>query len=134
MLRRRRSPTKKYRANRLPAPCNMRRAGREEADETPSRKKPVPSPNRPRVAALLPKRAGVGLKPEHIDAILAERPDVGFFEIHGKNYMGDGGPPHRRLEAIRSLYPVSLHGVGLSIGSPRPPPQEHPPPPPPPAP
>ena len=98
----------------------MRRAGCEEADESPSRKKPVPSPNHPRVAALLPNRAGVGLKPEHIDTILAERPDVGFFEIHAENYMGDGGPPHRRLEAIRSLYPVSLHGVGLSIGSPRP--------------
>ena len=33
--------------------------------------------------------------------------------------MGDGGPPHRRLEAIRARYPLSLHGVGLSIGSPR---------------
>ena len=66
----------------------------------------MPSPNHPRVAALLPNRAGVGLKPEHIDAILAERPDVGFFEIHAENYMGDGGPPHRRLEAIRSLYPA----------------------------
>ena len=74
----------------------------------------------PRVAAPLPARAGVGLKPEHIDVILAERPDVGFFEIHAENYMGAGGPPHRRLEAIRSLYPLSLHGVGLSIGSPRP--------------
>ena len=75
---------------------------------------------RPRVAPPLPDRAGVGLKPEHIDTILAERPDVGFFEIHAENYMGDGGPPHRRLEAIRALYPLSLHGVGLSIGSPRP--------------
>src|SRR5271154_2825082 len=125
MLRRRRSPTKKYRANRLPAPCNMRRAGREEAGETPSRKKPVPSPNRPRVAALLSNRAGGGLKPEHTDAILAERRDVGFFEIHAENYMGDGGPPHRRLGAIRSLYPGSLPGGGLSIGSPPPPPQTH---------
>ena len=74
----------------------------------------------PRAAAALPPRAGVGLKPEHIDEILATRPDVGFFEIHAENYMGDGGPPHRRLEAIRALYPLSLHGVGLSIGSPRP--------------
>jgi uncharacterized protein (UPF0276 family) len=73
-----------------------------------------------RVAAALPVRAGVGLKSEHVDAILIERPDVGFFEIHAENYMGDGGPPHRRLEAIRGLYPLSLHGVGLSIGSPRP--------------
>jgi uncharacterized protein len=74
----------------------------------------------PRVAAPLSSRAGVGLKSEHIDEILATRPDVGFFEIHAENYMGDGGPPHRRLEAIRALYPLSLHGVGLSIGSPRP--------------
>jgi uncharacterized protein (UPF0276 family) len=74
----------------------------------------------PRVAARLPSRAGVGLKPEHFETILAERPDVGFFEIHAENYMGDGGPPHRRLEAIRARYPLSLHGVGLSIGGPRP--------------
>jgi uncharacterized protein len=80
----------------------------------------VPLSNPPRVAAALPSRAGVGLKPEHIDTILDERPDVGFFEVHAENYMGEGGPPHRRLEAIRALYPLSLHGVGLSIGSPRP--------------
>lgn len=73
-----------------------------------------------RVAAPLPPRAGCGFKPEHFEAILAERPDVGFFEIHAENYMGDGGPPHRRLEALRALYPLSLHGVGLSLGGPRP--------------
>ena len=72
-----------------------------------------------RVAADLPNRAGLGLKAEHVDEILAERPDLGFFEIHAENYMGEGGPPHRRLEAIRAAYPLSLHGVGLSIGSPR---------------
>ena len=49
----------------------------------------------------------------------------GFFEIHAENYMGDGGPPHRRLEAIRALYPLSLHGVGLSIGSPGPLDKDH---------
>ena len=74
----------------------------------------------PRVAASLPARAGVGLKAEHVDDILAGAPDLGFFEIHAENYMGAGGPPHRRLEAIRARYPLSLHGVGLSIGSPRP--------------
>ena len=78
-----------------------------------------------RVAAPLPRRGGVGLKADHVDAILAERRDVGFFEIHAENYMGDGGPAHRRLEAIRALYPLSLHGVGLSIGSPRPLDREH---------
>src|SRR5580698_3919981 len=79
----------------------------------------VQSPS-PRVAPVLPDRSGVGLKPEHIDEILRDRPALGFFEIHAENYMGAGGPPHRRLEAIRALYPLSLHGVGLSIGSPRP--------------
>ena len=73
-----------------------------------------------RVAAPLPDQAGTGFKPEHFDAILNERPAVGFFEIHAENYMGEGGPPHRRLEALRALYPLSLHGVGLSIGSPGP--------------
>jgi uncharacterized protein len=78
-----------------------------------------------RVAPLLPNRAGVGLKAEHVEAILADRPDLGFFEIHAENYMGEGGPAHRRLEEIRSRYPLSLHGVGLSIGSPRPLDQDH---------
>ncbi len=68
-----------------------------------------------RVGRTLPDRSGVGLKPEHIDEILCDRPSLGFFEVHAENYMGDGGPPHRRLEAIRTLYPLSLHGVGLSI-------------------
>src|SRR4051812_9196230 len=63
---------------------------------------------------------GVGFKPEHFEAILDTRPKLGFFEVHAENYMGAGGPPHRRLDAIRELYPLSLHGVGLSIGSPGP--------------
>jgi uncharacterized protein (UPF0276 family) len=62
-------------------------------------------------------RAGVGLKPAHHRAVLDTRPDLGFFEIHAENYMGDGGPPHRLLEAVRASYPLSIHGVGLSIGS-----------------
>ena len=79
----------------------------------------------PRVAPPLPPRAGVGFKPEHFDAILESRPDIGFLEIHAENYMGAGGPPHRRLEALRARYPLSLHGVGLSIGAPRPLDQAH---------
>jgi len=78
-----------------------------------------------RVAAPVPDRAGTGFKPEHFEAILADRPNLGFFEIHAENYMGEGGPPHRRLEALRALYPLSLHGVGLSIGSPGALDQEH---------
>lgn len=71
---------------------------------------------RPRVAPDIPPRSGVGLKPAHYRIILDERPDIGFFEVHAENYMGAGGPPHRYLEAIRARYPISLHGVGLSIG------------------
>jgi len=65
----------------------------------------------------LPKRAGISLKPEHYLQILNDRPDIGWFEVHPENYMGAGGPPHRYLTAIRDTYPLSLHGVGLSIGS-----------------
>jgi uncharacterized protein len=67
----------------------------------------------------IPTRAGVGLKPEHYRSILDANPDVGFFEIHAENYMGAGGPPHRYLGEIRNRYPLSLHGVGLSIGADR---------------
>lgn len=70
-------------------------------------------------ATVLPPRAGLGLKPEHYETILAIRPDVGFFEVHAENYMGAGGPPHRYLEAVADRYPLSLHGVGLSIGAAR---------------
>lgn len=65
----------------------------------------------------LPFRAGVGLKPEHFDEILATRPDIGFFEVHAENYLVPGGPMHHYLNRIREQYPLSMHGVGLSIGS-----------------
>jgi hypothetical protein len=68
----------------------------------------------------VPPRAGVGLKAEHYRAIVETQPDIGFFEVHAENYMGAGGPPHRYLSAIRERYPLSLHGVGLSIGADRP--------------
>ncbi|HSK41562.1 MAG TPA: DUF692 domain-containing protein [Arenibaculum sp.] len=73
----------------------------------------------------IPPRAGVGLKPKHYREILETKPDIGFFEVHAENYMGEGGPPHRYLTAIRERYPLSLHGVGLSIGSDRPLDVEH---------
>ncbi len=65
----------------------------------------------------IPARAGVGLKPEHDRDILAGEADIGWFEVHPENYMGDGGPTHHFLERIRADYPISMHGVGLSIGS-----------------
>jgi uncharacterized protein (UPF0276 family) len=64
----------------------------------------------------LPWRAGVGLKPQHFREVLATRPDIGFFEVHAENYMVDGGPFHHFLGQVREHYPLSLHGVGLSIG------------------
>jgi len=69
---------------------------------------------------MIPARAGVGLKADHYRPILEKSPDIGFFEVHAENYMGAGGPPHRYLAAIRDRYPLSLHGVGLSIGADRP--------------
>jgi hypothetical protein len=75
--------------------------------------------------AALPPRAGAGLKPEHYRAILDTAPDIGWFEIHAENYMGEGGAPHHYLGAIRERYPISLHGVGLSIGGSLPLDREH---------
>ncbi len=65
--------------------------------------------------------AGTGLKPEHAQEIfeqdIFESPRaVDFFEIHAENYMGAGGPPHHLLRRIAPDYPLSVHGVGLSIG------------------
>lgn len=73
----------------------------------------------------IPSRAGVGLKAEHYRTIIDSTPDIGFFEVHAENYMGAGGPPHRYLSAIRERYPLSLHGVGLSIGADRPLDEDH---------
>jgi uncharacterized protein (UPF0276 family) len=60
--------------------------------------------------------AGTSFKHEHLAAILADEMADGFFEVHAENYMGAGGPPHRMLTAIRENYPLSLHGVCMSIG------------------
>jgi uncharacterized protein (UPF0276 family) len=59
---------------------------------------------------------GIGLRAPHVAALLATRPAVAWLEIHAENYMG-GGSTLRDLEAIRRDYPLSIHGVGLSLGS-----------------
>lgn len=64
----------------------------------------------------LPKCTGIGLKPEHFTQITQTWPNLGFVEIHAENYMVDGGPFHHYLTRIRDRYPLSIHGVGLSIG------------------
>ena len=73
----------------------------------------------------LPYRAGLGLKTEHFTEVLETRPDIGFFEVHAENYMVAGGPFHHYLGLIRAQYPLSLHGVGLSIGGEGPLDREH---------
>lgn len=65
----------------------------------------------------IPAHAGVGLKPEHYEKIVSERPAIGWFEVHAENYMEAGGPPHHYLTKVRADYPLSVHGVGLSIGA-----------------
>lgn len=65
----------------------------------------------------IPARTGLGLKPDHYADILESPAKVGWFEVHPENYMGAGGPPHHYLSRIRESYPLSLHGVGLSIGA-----------------
>ncbi len=68
-------------------------------------------------AAALAPRAGIGLRAPHYRDMLARRPALAFLEVHSENYFGAGGPPHFYLERLRRDYPLSLHGVGLSLGS-----------------
>lgn len=77
------------------------------------------------ILSQLPRRAGVGFKPEHFAEINTERQPVGFFEVHAENYMGAGGPPHAQLGRLREDYALSIHGVGLSIGSTQPLDKDH---------
>ncbi|MDX1366528.1 DUF692 domain-containing protein [Pseudomonas sp.] len=73
----------------------------------------------------LPSRAGIGLKSQHYQQILEANPAVGFFEVHAENYLVAGGPFHHYLGLIRERYPLSIHGVGLSIGAQQPLDREH---------
>jgi uncharacterized protein (UPF0276 family) len=69
------------------------------------------------IPGAMPRSAGIGLRAPHYGDILSTRPATGWFEAHSENYFGDGGQPLYYLEQVRSLYPLSLHGVGLSLGS-----------------
>ena len=59
---------------------------------------------------------GIGLRAPHIGEVVDTRPAIAWLEVHAENYMSSG-PALRRLEAIRGNYPISLHGVGLSLGT-----------------
>jgi len=62
-------------------------------------------------------RAGIGLRTPHYQALLEQRPPISFLEVHSENFFGDGGQPLRYLARFREDYPVSTHGVGLSLGT-----------------
>ncbi len=82
----------------------------------------------------IPPRAGIGLRAEHFEDVLEQKPDIGWFEAHSENYFGlganglnkaGGSKPFEYLKQVRESYPVSLHGVGLSVGSTDPLNQQH---------
>ncbi|SMF17394.1 hypothetical protein SAMN06265365_103128 [Tistlia consotensis] len=74
------------------------------------------APAAPR-SAPLPERAGVGLRHRHVPDFLTGRPAAAWLEVHSENYLVEGGPRTAQLERIRADYPLSCHGVGLSLGS-----------------
>jgi len=65
----------------------------------------------------IPAHAGIGLRTQHHEQIVLERPPVAWLEAHSENYFSDGGAQIESLAKARELYPLSLHGVGLSLGS-----------------
>jgi len=74
------------------------------------------SPTAAEQGSLIPAKAGIGLRFQHHQAVLDTKPDVAWMEVHTENYMG-GGTSLRYLDSIRRDVPISLHGVGLSLGS-----------------
>lgn len=62
-------------------------------------------------------RAGVGLRAAHYRDFLARRPRVGWLEVHTENYLQPSGWDNHVLQTLRQDYPISLHGVGLGLGS-----------------
>ena len=66
---------------------------------------------------VLASSVGIGLRQPHVAALFAAPPPLGFVEVHSENYFADGGAALALLHDARALYPVSLHGVGLGLGS-----------------
>ena len=65
----------------------------------------------------IPIAVGIGLRAPHVQRVLAERPPVAWLEVHSENLFAAGGSLHAAVESLRANYPLSLHGVGLSLGS-----------------
>ena len=68
-------------------------------------------------AALCPDSVGVGLRAPHYAQLIESLPRLGFLEVHSENFFHAGGASMRVLERVRENYPLSLHGVGLSLAS-----------------
>lgn len=78
-----------------------------------------------RSANALPEMVGVGYKASHYADIIAHPDPVAWLEVHAENYMGDGGRPIAQLRHLSERFPISVHGVGLSIGGDAPLDKEH---------
>jgi uncharacterized protein (UPF0276 family) len=65
----------------------------------------------------MPAAAGIGLRAPHVTRVLIERPKIAWLETHSENLFAAGGGLHNAMQQIRADYPLSLHGVGLSLGS-----------------
>ncbi|MGB4057803.1 MAG: DUF692 domain-containing protein [Alphaproteobacteria bacterium] len=61
------------------------------------------------------ERSGIGLRSPHVRELLDSKTNIGFLEAHSENYFG-GGLPRKQIRQIAEMYPVTLHGVGLSLG------------------
>jgi len=75
--------------------------------------------------AIIPESVGIGWRQPHYAALLEQRPDLDFLEVHSENFFADGGAARAMLRAARDAYPISLHGVGLALGSVVEPPAAH---------
>ena len=64
----------------------------------------------------LPLAAGIGYKSQHFAEIMEDAGPISWLEVHAENYMGVGGRPIAQLKALAERFPISVHGVGLSIG------------------
>lgn len=78
---------------------------------------PIPANHAAKASFPVPSQAGIGLRHRHVAEFLTSRPRVAWIEVHSETYLAAGGPRLRALEAIRRDYPLSCHGVGLSLGS-----------------
>ncbi len=67
--------------------------------------------------SALPVATGIGLRAPHHERVARELPAIPWLEVHSENFFAAGGPQLTLLDSVRTHYPLSLHGVGLSIGS-----------------